>query len=204
MINSNVPLDLKAEDGMPYWRTRGADTWHPFKNSSMCNVGILDIDGSNFTLSGINTLKTNSYVEVVSNECTGSFNYNHNLNLDVSKIKYMICIFRGTTMRKYRTYSASVYYHYHFNKIEFGGAISTTTTIGGGVTNDEDTVYIKGVAYYASESDLINLKTAEENYFELALSTNWVSFRINNAGAHPLYIKGLQDTLGLNVIYFYE
>ena len=34
MINSNVPLDFKAESGTPYWKERGADTWYPFKNSS--------------------------------------------------------------------------------------------------------------------------------------------------------------------------
>ena len=30
MINSNVPLDFKAENGIGYWRVRGADTWSPF------------------------------------------------------------------------------------------------------------------------------------------------------------------------------
>ena len=34
MLNSNLPLDLKAEDGTPYWRTRGADTWNPFNKSN--------------------------------------------------------------------------------------------------------------------------------------------------------------------------
>ena len=34
MLNSNVALDLKEENGTPYWRTRGADTWNPFKSSN--------------------------------------------------------------------------------------------------------------------------------------------------------------------------
>ena len=40
MLNSNVPLDFKAESGTVYWKTRGADTWNPFKSGgSIIDLG---------------------------------------------------------------------------------------------------------------------------------------------------------------------
>ena len=38
MLNSNVPLDFKAESGKPFWKIRGADTWNPFKSVSSYDV----------------------------------------------------------------------------------------------------------------------------------------------------------------------
>ena len=38
MLNSNVPLDFKAENGIVYWKLRGADTWSPFKSSGSFKI----------------------------------------------------------------------------------------------------------------------------------------------------------------------
>ena len=69
MINSNVPLDFKAESGTPYWKERGADTWYPFKTTTTKSTEItarVRTQGGNFYTMFLELLIAGSAVSSVS------------------------------------------------------------------------------------------------------------------------------------------
>ena len=154
------------------------------------------------TWSGV-TLKDTAFVHLATSSTSSSFIYYHNLNLDVSKIKfasgriiepsYGIRIPRGVSSNGYSNYA-----FYNYFEINGSSSISGSESINGALLYDD--VH----AYTGLQISSTNLQSTVSTYSSVYLwiYPNYIQMNFNYAGIEtPMAIRSTTPKFDFTIIY---